>query len=106
MPRNKVKLALIDNESARKVSYKKREKRFFEKAHEPKTLCDAEIDAVIDSPYNNEPTVFPNYDAAINTFVNFKELPTLEKSKNTTKKLLKNDGKKSDGQRRSKKATD
>ncbi|KAG5609875.1 hypothetical protein H5410_021156 [Solanum commersonii] len=66
MPRNKVKLALIENESDRKVSYKKREKGFFKKAHELRTLCDAEIAAVIDSPYNNEPT----------------ELPTLEKSKN------------------------
>ncbi|WMV24264.1 hypothetical protein MTR67_017649 [Solanum verrucosum] len=82
MPRNKVKLALIENESDRKVSYKKREKGFLKKAHELNTLCDVEIAAVIDSPYNNEPTVFPNYDAAINTFVKFKELPTLEKSKN------------------------
>ncbi|KAG5609871.1 hypothetical protein H5410_021152 [Solanum commersonii] len=82
MPRNKVKLALIENESDRKVSYKKREKGFLKKAHELSTLCDVEIAAVIDSPYNNEPTVFPNYDSAINTFVKFKELPTLEKSKN------------------------
>ncbi|KAK6791354.1 hypothetical protein RDI58_010435 [Solanum bulbocastanum] len=81
MPRNKVKLALIENESDRKVSYKKREKGFLKKAHELSTLCDVEIAAVIDSPYNNEPTVFPNYDAAINTFVKFKELPTLEKQK-------------------------
>ncbi|WMV24258.1 hypothetical protein MTR67_017643 [Solanum verrucosum] len=71
MPRNKVKLALIENESDRKVSYKKREKGFFKKAHKLRTLCDAEIAAVIDSPYNNEPTVFPNYDVAINTFVKF-----------------------------------
>ncbi|TMX03993.1 hypothetical protein EJD97_012375 [Solanum chilense] len=81
MPRNKVILSLIENESDRKVSYKKREKGFLKKAHELSTLCDVEIAVVIDSPYNNEPTVFPNYSAAINTFVKFKELPMLEKSK-------------------------
>ncbi|XP_027772368.1 agamous-like MADS-box protein AGL80 [Solanum pennellii] len=81
MPRNKVILSLIENESDRKVSYKKREKGFLKKAHELSTLCDVEIAVVIDSPYNNEPTIFPNYSAAINTFIKFKELPTLEKSK-------------------------
>ncbi|KAK4721249.1 hypothetical protein R3W88_011482 [Solanum pinnatisectum] len=61
---------------------RKEKKGFLKKAHELSTLCDVEIIVVIDSPYSNEPTVFPNYDTAINTFVKFKELPTLEKSKN------------------------
>lgn len=69
MPRNKGSLALVENEFDRKVSYRKREKGFLKKAHELSTLFDVEIVVVIDSPYNNEPPMFPNYNAAINTFV-------------------------------------
>ncbi|XP_049410557.1 agamous-like MADS-box protein AGL80 [Solanum stenotomum] len=34
------------------------------------------------NPYSDEPKVFPNHGAAINTFLNFKELATSERSKN------------------------
>ncbi|WMV18220.1 hypothetical protein MTR67_011605 [Solanum verrucosum] len=82
MPRKKVKLAFIENSTARKVSYKKRQKGFLTKARELSTLCNVEIAAVIYSPYHNEPMIFPNNDFVTNTFTRFLELPELEKSKN------------------------
>ncbi|KAG5600039.1 hypothetical protein H5410_031409 [Solanum commersonii] len=46
------------------------------------TLCDIEMASIIYSPYSDEPKVFPNHGAVINTFRKFKELATLERSKN------------------------
>ncbi|XP_055803552.1 MADS-box transcription factor PHERES 2-like [Solanum dulcamara] len=82
MPRNKVNFTLIEDESKRKVSYQKRQKGLFKKCEELKTLCDVEVAVVVYGPYRNEPYIFPNNDAARTTFIKFKELPTLEKSKN------------------------
>ncbi|KAK4379549.1 hypothetical protein RND71_001411 [Anisodus tanguticus] len=82
MTRTKVKLALIKNITQRKASYKKRQNGYMKKAQELSTLCDVETATVIYSPYHDEPKVFPNYDAAVNTFTKFRELPELEKSKN------------------------
>ncbi|XP_055803593.1 MADS-box transcription factor PHERES 2-like [Solanum dulcamara] len=82
MPRKKVNFTLIEDESKRKVSYQKRQKGLFKKCEELKILCDVEVAAVVYGPYRNEPYIFPNNDAARTTFIKFKELPTLEKSKN------------------------
>ncbi|XP_055803493.1 agamous-like MADS-box protein AGL92 [Solanum dulcamara] len=82
MPRNKVNFTLIEDESKRIVSYQKRQKRLFKKCEELKILCDVEVAAVVYGPYRNEPYIFPNNDAARTTFIKFKELSTLEKSKN------------------------
>ncbi|WMV13808.1 hypothetical protein MTR67_007193 [Solanum verrucosum] len=72
MPRNKVIFYLIENETHRKVSYKKRHIGFLKKAQELTTLCDIEIATIIYSPYSDEPKVFPNHGATINTFLKFK----------------------------------
>ncbi|XP_055803572.1 agamous-like MADS-box protein AGL80 [Solanum dulcamara] len=82
MPRNKVNFTLIEDESKRKVSYQKRQKGLFKKCEELKTLCDVEVVAVVYGPYRNEPYIFQNNDTARTTFIKFKELSTLEKSKN------------------------
>ncbi|KAK4364757.1 hypothetical protein RND71_016115 [Anisodus tanguticus] len=82
MTRKKVKLALIESITERKASYKKRQKGFFKKAQEVSILCDVETAIVIYSPYHNEPEVYPNHAAVINTFTKFRELPELEQSKN------------------------
>ncbi|KAG5600037.1 hypothetical protein H5410_031407 [Solanum commersonii] len=82
MPRNKVIFSLIENETDRKVSYKKRHKGFLKKAQELMTLCDIEMAAIIYSPYSDEPKVFPIHGAAINTFRKFKELAAFERLKN------------------------
>ena len=68
MPRKKVILALIENETERKVSYKKRLIGLLKKAEQLSTLCDIEMALVIYIPYSIEPKVFPNILAAINTF--------------------------------------
>ncbi|KAG5619991.1 hypothetical protein H5410_005209 [Solanum commersonii] len=61
------------------ISYKKRHIGFMKKAQELITLCDIEIAAIIYSPYSDEPKVFPNHRAAINTFRKLKELVTMER---------------------------
>lgn len=82
MARNKVNYALIEDSSKRKVSYNKILKGLLKKSDELKTLCDVKVATVIYDPYRNEPYTFPNNDAVRNTFIKFKELPTLERSKN------------------------
>uniref|UniRef100_M1DX01 Type I MADS box transcription factor n=1 Tax=Solanum tuberosum TaxID=4113 RepID=M1DX01_SOLTU len=81
MDRNKVNYALIEDASKRKVSYNKRLKGFLKKSDELKTLCDVEVATVIYGPYRNEPYTFPNNVVLRNTFIEFKELLTLERSK-------------------------
>ncbi|MCD7453197.1 hypothetical protein HAX54_020002 [Datura stramonium] len=82
MTRNKMRFALLESITERKVSYKKRHKGILKKAHELSTLCDVEIAIIIYSPYHDEPKVFPNHDAAISILTKFRELTMLEKSEN------------------------
>ncbi|KAM3377188.1 hypothetical protein P3S68_009601 [Capsicum galapagoense] len=82
MPRKKIKFEFIENTTQRKASYKKRQKGFLKKAYELMTLCNAETSIVTYSPYHDEPKVFPNHDATINTITKFRELSMLEKSNN------------------------
>jgi len=82
MTRNKVNYAFIDDDSKRKISYNKRLKGLLKKSDELKTLCDVEVATVIYGLYRNEPYTFPNNDVVRNTFIKFKELSTLERSKN------------------------
>lgn len=89
------KNAFIENITKRKVSYKKRQKTFLNKANELSIIGDVEMAIIINSPYHDEPKVFPNHDAAINTFTKFRDLPASEKSKDiktqemVTKKRIK-----------------
>uniref|UniRef100_M1DWA1 Mads box protein n=1 Tax=Solanum tuberosum TaxID=4113 RepID=M1DWA1_SOLTU len=80
--RNKVKYALIEDASKTKISSNKRLKGLLKKSDDLKTLCDVEVATVIYGPYRNERFTFPNNDVVRNTFIKFKELPTLERSKN------------------------
>ncbi|XP_060186765.1 agamous-like MADS-box protein AGL80 [Lycium barbarum] len=82
MVRTRVNLSLIESITERKASYKKRQKGYLKKAQELSTLCDVETVTVVYSPYHDEPKVFPNHDAVINTFTKFRELSELEQSKN------------------------
>ena len=79
MPRKKVILALIENETERKVSYKKRHIGLLKKTEELNTLSYIEMALIVYSPYNDEPKVFLNLVAAINTFQKCKELEALER---------------------------
>ena len=60
-------------------SYKKRLIGLLKKAEELSTLCDVEMALIVYSPYSDEPKVFPNLVAAMNTFQKFKELEALER---------------------------
>ncbi|KAG5606958.1 hypothetical protein H5410_028450 [Solanum commersonii] len=82
MTRNKVTYAFIEDVSKRKISYNKRLKGLLKKSDELKILCDVEVATVIYDPYRNKPYTFPNNDDVRNTFIKFKELPTLDRSKN------------------------
>ncbi|KAK6803510.1 hypothetical protein RDI58_001294 [Solanum bulbocastanum] len=82
MVRKKVKLAFMENDIERKVSYRKRQKGFLTKAHELNTLCDVELATLVNSPYHNEPEAFPNHEAATGIFTKFIDLPEEKKSKN------------------------
>uniref|UniRef100_A0A3Q7GK55 MADS-box domain-containing protein n=1 Tax=Solanum lycopersicum TaxID=4081 RepID=A0A3Q7GK55_SOLLC len=82
MTRNKVNYALIEDDTKRKISYDKRLKGLLKKTDELKTLCDVEVATVIYDPYRNEPYAFPNNNVVRNTFIKFKELPILDRSKN------------------------
>ncbi|MCD9559145.1 hypothetical protein HAX54_016964 [Datura stramonium] len=81
MGRKNVKLTSITNNTERKVTYQKRQKGFLKKAQELSTLCAIEMASVIYSSYTIEPVVFPNCEAATNTFRKFRELPRLVQSK-------------------------
>jgi len=96
MVRKKVKLAFMENNTERRVSYRKRQKGFLTKARELNTLCDVELATLVNSPYHNEPEVFPNHEAATGIFTKFIDLPEEKKSKNmktlekiTTKRIEK-----------------
>lgn len=67
MPKDKVNYALIENESKRKLSYRKRLKSLLKKSEELQIFCDVEVVVVIYVPYRNEPTIFPKSDAVCNT---------------------------------------
>ncbi|XP_015169314.1 agamous-like MADS-box protein AGL80 [Solanum tuberosum] len=82
MVRKKVKWDFMENNTERRVSYRKRQKGFLTKARELNTLCDVELATLVNSPYHNEPEVFPNHEAATGMFTKFVDLPEEKKSKN------------------------
>ncbi|WRX14674.1 Transcription factor [Theobroma cacao] len=47
MTRQKIQIKKIDNTAARQVTFSKRRRGLFKKAHELSTLCDAEIALVV-----------------------------------------------------------
>ncbi|XP_010314958.2 agamous-like MADS-box protein AGL92 [Solanum lycopersicum] len=82
MGRKKVKLAFIENNTERRVSYRKRIKGFLTKARELNILCDVEMATLVYNPYQNEPEIFPNHEASTDLFTKFSNLPEEDKSKN------------------------
>ncbi|KAG5617592.1 hypothetical protein H5410_017416 [Solanum commersonii] len=76
----KVKLAFMENNTERRVSYRKRQKGFLTKARELNTLCNVELATLVNSPYHNEPELFPNHEAATGMFAKLTDLPGEKKS--------------------------
>ncbi|VFQ60639.1 unnamed protein product [Cuscuta campestris] len=81
MTRKKVKLAFISNDSARKATLKKRKKGLMKKVSELSTLCGIDACAIIYSPYENQPEVWPNTAGAQRVVAQFKRMPEMEQSK-------------------------
>jgi hypothetical protein len=81
MTRKKVKLAFITNDSARKATYKKRKKGLMKKVSELSTLCGIDACAIIYSPYDSQPDVWPNTSGVQRVISQFKRMPEMEQSK-------------------------
>ncbi|GFY89127.1 AGAMOUS-like 80 [Actinidia rufa] len=81
MTRKKVKLAFITNDSARKATFKKRKKGLMKKVSELSTLCGIDACAIIYSPYETQPEVWPNTVGAQRVLAQFKRMPEMEQSK-------------------------
>lgn len=61
MTRTKVKLAYIVNDSERKATFKRRKTGIMKKAEELSILCGVDTCAIIFSPYDPEPEVWPSH---------------------------------------------
>ncbi|XP_058762978.1 agamous-like MADS-box protein AGL80 [Vicia villosa] len=72
MARKKVKLAFIMNDAARKTTYKKRKNSVLKKVDELSTLCGIEACAIIYSPYNSQPEIWPSSCGVQNVLSKFK----------------------------------
>ncbi|KAG8391410.1 hypothetical protein BUALT_Bualt01G0184700 [Buddleja alternifolia] len=85
MTRKKVTLAYITNDSERKASFKKRKKGLIKKVNELSTLCDVEACAIIYSPYDEDPEVWPSRqgaEAVLARFMNLSEMDQTRKMVN------------------------
>lgn len=81
MTRKKVKLAYITNDSSRKATFKKRKKGLLKKVSELSTLCDIKTCAIIYSPYDTQPEVWPSPMEVQNIIAKFKMMPEMDQSK-------------------------
>ncbi|KAK0605825.1 hypothetical protein LWI29_031086 [Acer saccharum] len=83
MTREKVKLCYIANDSARKTTFKKRKKGLLKKVSEINTLCGTDTCAIIYSPYDNQPDVWPSNHEVERIVSKFKRTPEMNQSKKT-----------------------
>ncbi|OAY43907.1 agamous-like MADS-box protein AGL80 [Manihot esculenta] len=81
MTRKKVKLAYITNDSARKATYKKRKKGLMKKVSELSTLCGIDACAIIYSPYDSQPEVWPSPLGVQRVLAQFRNMPEMDQSK-------------------------
>ncbi|KAI4312614.1 hypothetical protein MLD38_037418 [Melastoma candidum] len=81
MTRKKVTLAYIENEAARKATFKKRKKGLMKKVNELSTLCGIESCAIVYSPYDPEPEVWPSALGARRTIARFRNMSEMDQSK-------------------------
>ncbi|XP_058783794.1 agamous-like MADS-box protein AGL80 [Vicia villosa] len=81
MGRTKVKLAFIENDAARKSTYKKRKNGVLKKVDELSTLCGIEACAIIFGPYDPQPEIWPAQVGVQKVLSKFMTVPEIEKSK-------------------------
>ncbi|GLT28397.1 hypothetical protein SLA2020_033370 [Shorea laevis] len=82
MTRKKVKLQYISNDSARKASFKERKKGLMKKASELTTLCGIDAYAIVYSPFDSQPEIWPS-PARVQRVLSLgsKKLPEMEQGK-------------------------
>ncbi|KAI3417106.1 MADS-box domain-containing protein, partial [Psidium guajava] len=82
MTRRKVKLEYITNDASRRAAFKKRNKGLMKKVSELSTLCGINACAIVYSPYDRQPDLWPPSRMAVERIVSrFKEMPDMEQSK-------------------------
>ena len=81
MTRKKVELAYITNDYARKATFKKRKKGLMKKVSELSTLCGIDACAILYSPYDSQPEVWPSSLGVQRVVARFKKMPGMEQSK-------------------------
>ncbi|KAK8661226.1 hypothetical protein V6N13_052123 [Hibiscus sabdariffa] len=81
MTRKKVKLTYITNDSARKATFKKRKKGLMKKVSELSTLCGIDACAIMYSPYESQPEVWPSAMGVQRVLSKFRKIPEMEQSK-------------------------
>lgn len=81
MTRKKVKLAYISNDSSRKATFKKRKKGLMKKVNELSTLCGITACAIIYSPYDTNPEVWPSNSGVQRVISEFRTLPEMDQHK-------------------------
>ncbi|KAJ4886110.1 AGAMOUS-like 46 [Raphanus sativus] len=81
MTGKKLNLAYISNDSVRKRTLNKRKKGLLKKLDELKILCDVDMCAVIYSPYNSTPEVWPSNSEVHKVMEKFEKVPEEERTK-------------------------
>ncbi|KAH7864750.1 hypothetical protein Vadar_033397 [Vaccinium darrowii] len=81
MTRSKVNLAYISNDSARRNTFRRRKSGLMKKAEEITRLCEIEACAIMFSPYDPEPVVWPSPLQAQQVISRYRKMSSLEQSK-------------------------
>ncbi|XP_043725969.1 agamous-like MADS-box protein AGL80 [Telopea speciosissima] len=81
MARKKVKLAFIQNDSARRATFRKRKMGIMKKVSELSTLCGVSACAIVYGPNESEPEVWPSPQEAKRVVARFKRMPEMEQCK-------------------------
>ncbi|CAL0299619.1 unnamed protein product [Lupinus luteus] len=82
MPREKVKLAYINDINARKASFNKRKKCIFKKMSELTILCGIHACAIIQNPFDFQIEVWPNPKGANEVIERYQNTSVIDESKN------------------------
>ncbi|KAI4295016.1 hypothetical protein MLD38_040706 [Melastoma candidum] len=81
MGRRKVKLELINNESVRKTTFRKRKGGLFKKVGELKTLCGIDACSIVYGTNDDEPYCWPDPDEAARVVGRLHSLPSHKQGK-------------------------
>ncbi|XP_047306365.1 agamous-like MADS-box protein AGL80 [Impatiens glandulifera] len=81
MTRKKVKLTYILNDTARKITFKKRKVGIVKKLEELTTLCDIEACTVIYSAYDYQPLVWPSIEEVHRLITKYQSFPKVGQEK-------------------------